>query len=47
MPVFQLSGALVTAHLNRLAADPDLDCTVIEFAVARRTRLLSHDISFE
>jgi hypothetical protein len=45
MTILQLLGAFVTAHLNRLAADRDLDGAVIELAIARRTRLLNHDIS--
>jgi len=41
----QLLRALVTAHLNGLAADPDLNGIYVELAVASRTSFLNHDIA--
>ena len=45
MRFLQLPGALVTAHLNRLAADLDLDWIPIKLAVASRTCGFKHDVS--
>src|SRR5262249_54953081 len=41
----QLDGTVLATHLDRLAADHDLDCFRVELAVARRTRFLRHRIS--
>src|SRR5215468_364375 len=40
----QFLRALIAAHLNRLAADLDLDGIHIQLAVASRTGFLSHNI---
>ena len=40
----QLQCALITAHLNRLAADLDLDRIPIQLAVASRTCGFNHDV---
>jgi len=42
---FQLLRALVTAHLNRLAADFDFGTIHIQLAVASRTTRCNHDIA--
>src|SRR3981081_653112 len=41
----QLLCALITAHLNRLAADLDLDAIYIRLAVASRASFLNTDIA--
>jgi hypothetical protein len=41
----QLLCAVVAAHLNRFAADLDLDGIRIQLAVASGTSFLNHDIS--
>src|SRR5713101_42158 len=43
----QLLRALVTAHLNGLAADPDLNGIYVDLAVASRTSFLNHDIALQ
>jgi hypothetical protein len=45
MSLVQLLGALLAAHLNRLAADRDFDDALIELAIARRTRFCNHNFS--
>jgi hypothetical protein len=45
MSFLQLVRALVAAHLDRLAANRDFHRACIELAIARRTRLLNHDIN--
>jgi hypothetical protein len=44
MGFFQLLCALIAAHLNRLAADLDLDRTSIQRAIASRASFCSHDL---
>ena len=45
MRFFQFLRTVVATHLDRLAADFDLDETRIQFAVASRARFSSHQIS--
>ena len=40
----QLLCAVIAAHLNRLAADLDLDCTGIQRAIAGRASFCRHDL---
>jgi hypothetical protein len=41
----QLLRALVAAHFDSFATDFDLDGTLIQFAIARRTGFLDHILS--
>src|SRR5438270_534616 len=41
--LLELARAVLAAHLNRLAADLQLDGVCIQLAVASRTGLLCHD----
>ena len=47
MRFLQFLCTLIAAHLNRLAADLDLDGVHIQFAIASRTSFLNHDITLE
>ena len=44
MRFLELLSAFIAAHLNRLAADFDLDCSAIQRAVASRASFCSHDL---
>ena len=41
--LFQFRGAVLAAHLDRFAADLELDCVVVEFAIASSAGPLCHD----
>ena len=45
MRLLQLPRALITADLNRLTADHDLDRIRIQLAVASSTSFINHDIT--
>jgi hypothetical protein len=47
MRFLQPLRALVTAHLNGLAANPDRNRIYVELAVASRTSFLNHDIALQ